>query len=170
MLCNKQDGESYGIVFNELFNNVTKKFPDFDNGKNLKMILVDFDDAQANGLKRAIGEATAEKLLRGCQVHWARSLQRVAKLVTKSKEELDIFLSLGKQIPKLDSCDEVKKMFEILSGKRRLIEQNYLNEQLTTLAQQIDTDNWKRLKGWSEWWCRPNHLKMFTKAYTLFVG
>jgi hypothetical protein len=28
------------------------------------------------------------------------------------------------------------------------------------------TQNWKRLKKRAEWWCRPSHLAMFTKAYT----
>lgn len=90
------------------------------------MILVDFDNPHANRLKRAIGNEAAERLLRGCQVHWTRSLQRVAKLVTQSKEENEIFLSLGYLILKLEYGEDVKQICQILSAKRRLTEQNFL--------------------------------------------
>ena len=36
-------------------------------------------DTETKGLRQAIGKiATADSLLRGCNVHWARSYQRVA--------------------------------------------------------------------------------------------
>ncbi|XP_031557429.1 uncharacterized protein LOC116294047 [Actinia tenebrosa] len=38
---------------------------------------------------------------------------------------------------------------------------------MNDIVQTFDTQGWKRLKSWSEWWCRPNHLAMFTKSHTL---
>lgn len=86
----------------------------------MDVILVDFDDAEAKGLKEAVGVEQAERVLRGCQVHWTRSLKRVAKLVTESSEEEKLFLHLGRKIPNVTDKEKVKKLFRILSGKENI--------------------------------------------------
>ena len=126
-----------------------------------------FDDAQANGLKEALGHEKADRVLRGCQVHWTRSLQRVAKLVTKSKEEQRVFLHLGNQIPNAAENEQVNILFQFLSGEVNLSEvSDFLRDDMRDLLHVIDTQSWKRIKCWSQWWCRPNHLQMFTRAHT----
>ena len=109
VLCNKQDGRSYATAFREMFSFVTERFFDFHHGRSLEVILVDFDDVEAKGFKEALGADVAERVLRGCQVHWTCSLQRVCKLATKTRQEADIFLTLGRKIPYLEKGDDLKK-------------------------------------------------------------
>ena len=49
-------------------------------------VVTDWSDAEINGLRMAVGKDTAEKLLKGCKVHWQRSCQRVADKVTKTEK------------------------------------------------------------------------------------
>ena len=51
VLCNRQDSLAYATAFKEMFSHVTSQFPGFKNGEKLDVILVDFDDAEAKGLK-----------------------------------------------------------------------------------------------------------------------
>ena len=69
-------------------------------------VVTDGSDAVINGLRMAVGKDTAEKLLKGCKVHWQRSCQRVADKVAKSKDrkrEKFFFLKILSQIQQLDS-------------------------------------------------------------------
>jgi hypothetical protein len=91
VLCSRQDGETYAQCIVNIFNKATKDHSCFSNGSNLRSILVDFDDAQYKGFQEHLGTDLARKLLRGCSVHWMRSVNRVAKLVCKSDEEMKVF-------------------------------------------------------------------------------
>ena len=46
-------------------------------------IIIDWNDAEADGLRLAVGEEMANTLLKGCKVYWIRSYQRVADKVRK---------------------------------------------------------------------------------------
>ena len=46
--------------------------------------MIDWSDAEASGLRKAVGAIMANGLLRGCQVHWARPYQRVADKVCRT--------------------------------------------------------------------------------------
>ena len=50
--------------------------------------MTDWSDAEIRGLKTAVGKDMAEKLLKGCKVHWQRSCQRVAEKVLSSRDRL----------------------------------------------------------------------------------
>ena len=41
-----------------------------------------WSDTETKGLREAVGEELADRLLRGCYVHWARSYQPVADRVS----------------------------------------------------------------------------------------
>ena len=56
VLCNRQDSLAYATAFKEMFSHVTSQFPGFKYGEKLDVILVDFDDAEAKGLKEAMGK------------------------------------------------------------------------------------------------------------------
>lgn len=49
------------------------------------LYIVDWSDTEAKGLRDAIGQNLADKLLRGCNVHWARSYQKVADKLNSHK-------------------------------------------------------------------------------------
>ena len=119
VLCDKQDGASYATSFQEVFNKVTNCYPNFRKGRSLKQILVDFDDAEYNGLVQVLGKDLVEKLIRGCSVHWMRSVNRVAKIVCTSSEEESVFKHLGKVIQESEEKDVVLKIFDVMSERRK---------------------------------------------------
>ena len=58
----------------------------FELGQTLQGIVTDWSDAEIRGFKTAVGKNMAEKLLKGCKVHWQRSCQHVAEKVLSSQE------------------------------------------------------------------------------------
>ena len=68
-LLNKQNGEAHGKVFSEIFSSVNQQYEDFNNGKRIEAITVDFSDAEANGLEEPLGKDMTSKILRGCKVN-----------------------------------------------------------------------------------------------------
>ena len=68
-----------------MFGHCKDQCADFGVGKSLKAIVIDWSDAEINGLKAAVGDKLAVSLLRGCKVHWLRSCQRVAEKVASSE-------------------------------------------------------------------------------------
>ena len=67
---------------------------------------IDWSDAEAAGLKMAVGEHKATELLKGCKVHWQRSCQRIANRVASSEnkqKEKEVFLTIAEQIQKQDA-------------------------------------------------------------------
>ena len=166
VLCSRQDSESYANSITNIFEKVTKDHAHFSNGRNLRSILVDFDDAQYKGLQQCLGEELAKKVIRGCSVHWQRSVNRVCKLACQSEDEIRVFKALAKKIEEEQNKDNVLLIFDVLSGSRTLQDaRQFVKEDLLSELDKIDNHNWTRLKHWSKWWCRVNHLTMFTRAF-----
>ena len=59
----------------------------FHNLAKPEGIFVDWSDTETKGLREAIGEKVADRLLRGCNVHWARSYQRFADRVNRNVQK-----------------------------------------------------------------------------------
>ena len=98
VLLNKQQGNAHATAVSEIFGQVTKIHPSFENGCNLRQIMVDFDQAEYNGFEKSMGTEITKKIMRGCRVHWKTSVNHVSDIVTRSKEEHSIFRSLGHSI------------------------------------------------------------------------
>ena len=62
VLYNRQDSLACATAFKEMFSHVTRQFPGFKNGEKLDVILIDFDDAEAKGLKEAMGNELTERV------------------------------------------------------------------------------------------------------------
>ena len=138
--------------FREVFNKVTNCYPNFRKGQSLKQILVDFDDAEYNGLVQVLGKDLAEKVIRGCSVHWMRSVNSVAKIVCTSSEEENVFKSLGKVIQESEKKDIVLKIFDVMSGKEDIaLASEHLPEELANKCRSkaISNTTWKKLKHWA---------------------
>ena len=170
VLCDKQDGESHATSYREVFDKVTREYPNFKKGHTLKQILVDFDDAEYNGLVEVLGMDFAQKVIRGCSVHWMRSVNRVAKMVCASRDEESVFKYIGKIIQETQDKDTVIEMFDVLSGKKDVKEATeHLPDAMAEkcVHNNVTNTHWKKLKHWANWWTSTRHLQMFTKAFTI---
>ena len=131
-------------------------------------ILLDFDEAEVNGFHETFGIEIAN-LFRGCSVHFIRSALRVAKLVNVSQTSLgyQIFMAVAKLIPDNSSKETVLLAFNILSGTEpytKLSEK--LQSSLVNSQAVVDTNQWKTLQTWTDWWTHPQVLKKLSKAFS----
>ena len=166
VLCSRQDSETYAKSITMIFQKVTVDHARFANGKNLRSILVDFDDGQYKGLQQCLGEDLSLKVIRGCTVHWQRSVNRVCKLVCRNDTEVRIFKALASKIEDESKKEKVLLLFDVLSGTRQLQEVRQLvGKDLFSEFDTVHNKDWIKLKHWSKWWCRVNHLTMFTRAF-----
>ena len=84
MRSNKEDAIFYKKAFELTFHYCGVNHSHFKVGETLKGVVMDWSDTEAKGLREVIGAEMAERILRGCNVHWARSYQRVAARVNKA--------------------------------------------------------------------------------------
>ena len=73
VLINHQDRVLIGKALSKLECNVTSMYKDHNIGEKHKEILLDFDDAEANGFTQAFGKSIAN-ILRGCSAHFSNQL------------------------------------------------------------------------------------------------
>ena len=168
VFISKQDSTSFAYAINRMLDTVTESFPGFERGKNLEQIMVDFSDAEDNGIKEVLGPYLADKIIRGCKFHFLQSAQKVAILVTKTQNEELIFIHLAKKIPDCDSKDHVKLVFQVLAGTTKpAVAINLITEEdLVDPAMLIDNTHWKTASHWVNWWLRESHLKKLAPAYS----
>jgi len=134
-----------------------------------KEILLDFDEAEANGFQSSFGN-NVSNLFRGCSVHFLRSAMRVGRLanVSSSSVGYQIFVAVAKLIPDNQSRNVVKQAFSILGGSESftILADNLPPPLCGYTADQVDTLNWARAQTWTEWWTRPQILKKLCKCYS----
>ena len=119
---NTQDANAYSLAFNKIF---SRSNSNFKLGDTLIAIVTDWSDSEINGLKKAIGNDVAEKLLKGCTVHWLRSCKRIAERIATSADrprERSVFLSIAAAIQKLKSEVDIIACFQPLCGVRKVEE------------------------------------------------
>ena len=61
----KQTEKAYAFCFKTMFDRCKKDNPEFVVGKKLLGVVIDWSDSEAEGLKLAVGEKTANLLLKG---------------------------------------------------------------------------------------------------------
>ena len=144
---------------------------EFELGKSLLGIVIDWSDADIRGLRDAVGIEMAKALLKGCQVHWNRSWQWVRDRIVSTKEkafEKSIFEKIACEITVLKSGKHVCDSFKVLCKEQKastlvgIIKGLQPNE-----AQFVDSKcDWSHAKNWAQWWMRSNHLAMLHKDYS----
>ena len=83
----KQGKNAYHLAFSKIFAKCKTDTPNFELGKSLLGVIIDWSDAEIQGLGGAVGPDVARKLLKGCSVHWSRSWQRVRNRVLGSYDK-----------------------------------------------------------------------------------
>ena len=83
----KEGAKGYGLAYKKMFEKCSD-YPEFDVRKSLKGVVTDWSDAEIARLRSAVGENLGSKLLKGCQVHWNRSWQRVRDRIISSNDKL----------------------------------------------------------------------------------
>ena len=166
----RQGQVAHKLAFQKTFDKCKQDHPHFEPGKTLQGIVVDWSDAEIQGLGAAVGPETARYLLKGCSVHWMRSWQKIRDRVATSKDkqrEKALFSQIASQIQKL-AGQHISLCFEVLSGiksaKLLLCIVTNLHEQD---VQFIDEEcDWSTAKHWAQWWTRPKHLAMLHKDFS----
>jgi len=116
VLINRQDGISISNALSKLECNVRSQYKDYKIEEKHKEILLDFDDAEANGFMQAFGKEITN-IIRGCSVHFLRSALHVAKLVNMPNSSgSHIFVSMAKRIQDERSQKTVLDAFDVLCG------------------------------------------------------
>ena len=132
-----------------MFDHCKENYSDFEIGKSLLAVILDWSDAEINGLKAAIGNALAMSLLKGCKVHWIRSCQRVANRVaspTNKDLEKKLFLQIAEKIQSLESVVDTIACFETLCGVRTT---KQLQEKLPDVCTKKEAEDADFHKDWS---------------------
>ena len=94
------------------------------------------------------------------QVHWIRSVQRVEKLVCQTAQEKTVFRTISSRITEEPYQNNVLRLFDILAGERPLSDgENIIPD--FKVPSGVKNDSWGKLKPWSRWWKRVNHLSEF---------
>ena len=168
MRANKEDTEFYRTAFSLMFQTCHTDFSQFKIESSLKGIIVDWSDTETKRLREAVGEELADCLLRGCNVHWARSYQRVADRVNSSVQKCnrklatEAFCAIAKLVTSVKTKDDVLNCFDALQGSLPLSSLNHLklplsDEHFTVVEIECD---WSGAKTWVQWWTRKRHLQM----------
>ena len=117
-LLSKDDSDAHSIGVGKVFGMAKSDCSTFEAGTTLRGIVIDWSDAEANGLRKAVGDIVANRLLKGCQVHWSRSYQRVAEKVCRTVEEKKVYNRIASCIPCSKSKANVLLLFPVLCGEK----------------------------------------------------
>ena len=121
-----ESAEAYKIAFEKIFSLCQARHPNFAVHVTVKGIVIDWSAAEMKGLKLAIGDEHANKLLKGCQVHWIRSRQRICDKICKSANEDNVFKALSTAITCLKKPTNIIGCFQALCEEKKCsVNDNY---------------------------------------------
>ena len=161
--------EAYEHCFKSVFVTAKETCPQFEVGKTLLGVILDWSDQQMKGLEGAVGEETAAKVAKGCRVHFTRSVKRVSERINKRDSLVNkAFTTIAYNVTNMTSKEDVQVLFDVLAGKRELREAVALCAKSTVLETYAkdgghNPDSWKACSHWAEWWQRDRHLRKLSK-------
>lgn len=157
--------EAYEHCFKSVFATAKETYPQFEVGKTLLGVILDWSDQQIKGLEGAVGKETAAMVAKGCRVHFTRSVKRVSERINKRDSLANkAFTTIAYNITNMTSNGDVQVLFDVLAGKRELREAVALCAKSTVLESYAkdgghNPDSWKACSHWAEWWQRDRHLR-----------
>ena len=96
---------------------------------------------------------------------------QTSDIVTKSKDEHNIFRFLGHNIPDFKEQGDVTLAFDVLCGRKCTAAARYLLPQhLADICDVVTNIHWAKSVYWVKWWSRGRKQRMFCKACTLRDG
>jgi len=110
---NGKSKAEYKRAFSTLQRIIFDDHPHF-SWDSVEAILVDFERAQMSGIAEAWGNNAKQKI-KGCKVHFSRSLKKIRDRVCESSLEKELFWLLGSKIRRVRTRQE----FRDLSGLAR---------------------------------------------------
>ena len=117
----------------------------------------------------------ADRLLRGYNVHWARSYQHVADRVNSSVQKCnrklanEAFCAIAKLVTSVKTKEDVLQCFDVLQGSLPL--SSFYHSQLDKHFTVVETEcDWSGAKIWVRWWTRKRHLQMLAKPFSIMIG
>ena len=130
--------------------------------------MVDFSDAEENGLREALGDDYINSKLHGCEFHFKQSVNKVAKLVTETELPEKMFHAIANLIPSCEDETKVRLYFSVLGGMEPVssIKDNLSNPELRERSEEVRNESWKGASTWIDWWLRPNHLAKVSLAFS----
>ena len=167
VFLNKQDASAISFAISNAFQHVDKSNAEFGMGQNVVQIMVDYSDAEENGLRQSLGHEFVDKVLRGCLFHFMQSAQKVAVLVTETENQRKLFIDLCRIVTSSKEQSTVFDIFSVLCGEKLILDILYLfDEENTERVKLVKNDKWLGAKHWVDWWLRKNHLKKLSPAFT----
>ena len=160
-----------------MFSTCHKDCPQFKVEKNVKGIIVDWSDTEAKGLRDAIGQDLADKLLHGCNVHWARSIQRVADRVNSRVQKVnrklanEAFCMVAKHVTMAKCKGDALRLFDVLRGSPTISSVKHLKLPFTDehIAVVNTVCDWSGAENWVQWWTTKRHLQMLAKPLNFSI-
>ena len=83
----------------------------------MEQLMVDFSDAEENGLRIALEDQLVDKVIRGCKFHFMQTTEKVATLVTETDCQKRFFVHLARKITDCKDKENVLLIFKLLSGE-----------------------------------------------------
>lgn len=120
-----------------------------------------------------MGDKIADSVLKGCNVHWTRSYQRVAEKLNHQVQinnrllAREAFCIIAKHV--MSAKKDVLKLFDVLQGEAPISSIKYQklplsDEHCTVVDHNCD---WTTAKSWMRWWIRSKHLQMLAKPFSI---
>lgn len=168
---NHLTANAYRQAFGAMFETVQSSHLEFKVGETLKGIILDWSDQQLSGLEAAVRKEAAENVTKGCQVHFTRSVKRVAERVNKGDPQgCRLFTTVAYAIPKAATRDDISKMLSVVAGEASISTLAEVECLRKTVAAECHTPKaWTAAKHWVNWWRRPKHLRKLVVGYPLSV-
>lgn len=163
-----ESAEAYKLAFEKIFSLCKSRHHDFAVHETIKGIVIDWSAAEMKGLKLAIGDEHANKLLKGCRVHWIRSCQRVCDRICKSSIEKNVFKTLSTAITCLKKPTNIIACFQALCGERSVASMTSIVTSLNSKdAKYVDKySDWSAASHWASWWSTEEHLRMLCLPFS----